>query len=177
MKLFLSYLLKKSCHSWLWILDAFNSSIKLKNSIQITKYMSRFWRFNIVLFVEYECFKLGWERLFVQPFIWQRNCKKRDLFNGSFSSQLGAVVGSVMASVMTLIQWSNLMWDVCTKSNIDQNFNLFISKSRRYLKQEKNVVAACSISNKKIWHEDMENFWTHISYLVAMKVMYLTSLL
>ena len=44
------------------------------------------------------------ERLFVQPFIWQRNCKKRDLFNGSFSSQLGAVVGSVMASVMTLIQ-------------------------------------------------------------------------
>ena len=33
------------------------------------------------------------ERLFVQPFIWQRNCKKRDLFNGSFSSQLGALVG------------------------------------------------------------------------------------
>ena len=52
------------------------------------------------------------EGLFVHPFIWQRNCKKRDLFNGSFSSQLGAVVGSVMASVMTLIQWSNLMGDV-----------------------------------------------------------------
>ena len=33
------------------------------------------------------------ERLFVQPFIWQRNCKKRDLFNGSFSSQLRALVG------------------------------------------------------------------------------------
>ena len=49
------------------------------------------------------------EGLFVHPFIWQRNCKKRDLFNGSFSSQLGAVVGSVMAPVMTLIQWSNLM--------------------------------------------------------------------
>ena len=52
------------------------------------------------------------EGLFVHPFIWQRNCKKRDLFNGSFSSQLGAVVGSVMAPVMTLIQWSNLMGDV-----------------------------------------------------------------
>lgn len=52
------------------------------------------------------------ERLFVQPFIWQRNCKKRDLFNGTFSSQLGAVVGCVMAPVMTLIQWSNLMGDV-----------------------------------------------------------------
>ena len=33
------------------------------------------------------------ERLFVQSFIWQRNCKKRDLFNGSFSSQLRALVG------------------------------------------------------------------------------------
>lgn len=44
------------------------------------------------------------ERLFVQSFIWQRNCKKRDLFNGTFSSQLGALVGCVMASVMTLIQ-------------------------------------------------------------------------
>ena len=33
------------------------------------------------------------EGLFVHPFIWQRNCKKRDLFNGSFSSQLRALVG------------------------------------------------------------------------------------
>ena len=39
-------------------------------------------------------FQAGMKRgLFVQPFIWQRNCKKRDLFNGSFSSQLRALVG------------------------------------------------------------------------------------
>ena len=113
--------------------------------------------------MEYECFKLGWERLFVQPFIWQRNCKKRDLFNGSFSSQLGAVVGSVMASVMTLIQWSNLMWDVCTKSNIDQNFNLFISKSRRYIKQDKNVIAALAIRkyDMKTWKTFKHTFYIY----------------
>ena len=54
-----------------------------------------------VICVLYECFNWDEERLFVHSFIWQRNCKKRDLFNGSFSPPLGALVGSVMASVMT----------------------------------------------------------------------------
>ena len=92
------------------------------------------------------------EGLFVHPFIWQRNCKKRDLFNGSFSSQLRAVVGSVMAPVMTLIQWSNLMAVMAAQPqtrcrshqtihfNIDQNFKRF------YTRFNLELIASCASS-------------------------------